>query len=115
MQAWFLSHAFSLFSGPIVAVLVTFAYEGIQKVFPLIDGLSPTAKRIGATALAAVLTPAAQALGVSVPAACSMAEVDLTACVSGLASKGWLTTVIGAGLSLVLHQVLIAKPKPAAT
>lgn len=115
MQNWFLAHAFSLVSGPIVALLVTFAYEGLQKTFTVIDGSSPTAKRIGATLLAAVLTPLAQSVGVSLPVACSGAALDLTACVTGLADKGWLTTVIGAVLSLGLHQVLIAKPKSVPT
>jgi len=106
MRNFLLTHAWALVSGPVIGALVFACHEGLQKAWGWLDGQSPVVKRVVAFLLAAVLTPLASALGVAVPAACSTADMDLAACVTGLASNGWLTAAIGGGVALVLHAVV---------
>lgn len=115
IKTFFLTHAFSLVSGPIIGVLVYFCHEQLQKAWGWLDRQGPATKRAAAFGLSVVLTPVAATVGVVVPTACAGQTLLAADCLVALADQGWLAPAIGGAVALLTHAILKpGQPKPGA-
>lgn len=112
MRDWIVGHAVQLVAGPLVGVLVYYAHEQLQRLVGWFKQQGPLTKRAASVALVAVLTPLMAALGISAPEGCVVpagGQLDLVACLEGLAGTSWLTVAIGAVVAEGTHRLLHPK------